>query len=130
MYQTLIPCPDCARHVRATESACPFCTATLPHSFSSLAPPDTRARLTRKATALFGVAALAVTSCAAAVGPDGSENRADAAAMTIDAAGSHDARTAVEAAVLRDAGFASDEGPDDRGNVGLLYGGPFNPDVR
>ena len=30
MYQPLLPCPACHRHVRATEGHCPFCDAALP----------------------------------------------------------------------------------------------------
>jgi hypothetical protein len=29
MTTTLIPCPACSRHVRASDAACPFCAAAL-----------------------------------------------------------------------------------------------------
>ena len=35
----LVPCAACARHVRASEAACPFCRAELPRSLRDAAPP-------------------------------------------------------------------------------------------
>jgi hypothetical protein len=59
----LTPCPHCERHVRSSESACPFCAAPL--ELSSPTPPVLpQKRLTRAATFAFG-AALAVTACGA-----------------------------------------------------------------
>ena len=149
MYQTLIPCPGCSRHIRAIESACPFCAATLSQSFSERAAPDTRSRLTRKATVLFGVAALAMSGCAAAIGPDGGEMRPDVPAadapVAQDAIGT-DSSDVMQSIVdtgppdnggamnlygappPQDAGFAdAGPGPDDGGSIGLLYGAPIDP---
>ena len=52
----LRPCPECRRHVRIDESACPFCAAAL----AAVAPPTLPVgRLTRAAVFTAG-AALAV----------------------------------------------------------------------
>ena len=32
MSSTLVPCSHCSRHVRAAESACPFCAAPMVHT--------------------------------------------------------------------------------------------------
>jgi hypothetical protein len=58
MYQPLRPCPACARHVRAVESACPFCAAALVPE-GPTAPRPEGPRLSRSAMLLLGSAALA-----------------------------------------------------------------------
>jgi hypothetical protein len=66
MSQPLVPCPSCARHVLATERACPFCAASLPEDplgRAVLGPPR---RLTRAAAWVIG-ASLAVASCSGEV---------------------------------------------------------------
>src|SRR5580658_2561143 len=66
----LLACPSCARHVRVSESACPFCATSLPASFGAGAaakPPP--ARLSRGELYAFGTAAaLAVAACGQMVG--------------------------------------------------------------
>lgn len=58
MYQPLRPCHACARHVRSTESACPFCAAALVPDVAD--PPSVEGpRLSRAAMLLLGSAALA-----------------------------------------------------------------------
>jgi hypothetical protein len=59
----LLPCPSCSRHVRAAESACPFCAAPLPAAFRDFKPPaPPRQRLSRAALFALG-AATATTAC-------------------------------------------------------------------
>ncbi len=58
MYQPLRPCPACDRHVRHTESACPFCAAALTPDVPE-APRVDGPRLSRSAMLLLGSAALA-----------------------------------------------------------------------
>lgn len=49
----LVPCPGCARHVRQSETSCPFCSAAL--SLDHLpAPVLPRSRLSRAAMFAFG----------------------------------------------------------------------------
>ena len=54
----LEPCPACQRHVKVTETACPFCAASLADAFATLAPRVVpRARLGRAAMFAAGVMA-------------------------------------------------------------------------
>jgi hypothetical protein len=63
----LAPCAACARHVRVSEEACPFCGVPLAASIRASAPPRGPAvRLTR--AALFAFGALGTSAVAAAVG--------------------------------------------------------------
>jgi hypothetical protein len=52
------PCPSCARHVRGSETTCPFCEAALPERASDVraAAPFTRA--VSRAAIVFGAAAI------------------------------------------------------------------------
>jgi len=73
----LTPCPRCERHVRNTESACPFCEASL--ELAALGPPSLpQKRLTRAATFAFG-ATLAVTACGGTTDDDDDDDTAGAA---------------------------------------------------
>jgi len=58
---SLVPCPSCARHVRATERVCPFCGAAVPPSFAGYVPRAPAERLSRAALVAF--AAVAVAGC-------------------------------------------------------------------
>lgn len=58
----LHPCPECNRHIRATETACPFCAAAITHAPIARRLPI--GRLTRAA-----VFASALAGTAAACGP-------------------------------------------------------------
>ncbi len=67
----LTPCPACRRHVRKTETTCPFCSASV--SLASVpAPVLPGSRLGRAATFAFGaslVGATALVSCSSDDGP-------------------------------------------------------------
>lgn len=66
MHQ-LVPCPNCDRHVRQNENACPFCSAEL--MLQHLAPPVLpRGRLGRAATFAFGASLVGATSLVACGG--------------------------------------------------------------
>jgi hypothetical protein len=55
-------CSSCARHVRVSEEACPFCGSALADSFRAApAPQAPGARLTRAALFAFGAGTLALT---------------------------------------------------------------------
>lgn len=60
----LLPCPSCARHVRASETACPFCEAVLADT-SPVSMSASAARLGRAAIFVAGTAlvATAATGC-------------------------------------------------------------------
>jgi hypothetical protein len=76
----LHPCPSCARHIRAGETACPFCDAALPETFGASAPAQSRGRPMSRAALLFAVAAVAAGcggSTDSSVGPtDGGRDAA------------------------------------------------------
>lgn len=68
MTTLLHPCPDCHRHVRTTESACPFCGVVLDATWASGAKALVRrvpagARLSRAALFAAGALAIAPTAC-------------------------------------------------------------------
>jgi hypothetical protein len=57
----LIPCPGCNRHVRQSESSCPFCSVAL--SLADTPPPLLpRSRLGRAATFAFGATVVSATA--------------------------------------------------------------------
>lgn len=62
MYKPLVPCPNCDRHVKASEGACPFCQVELGGDLSARIAPSTTARLSRAAAFAFGVS-VALTAC-------------------------------------------------------------------
>ena len=64
----LVPCPACQRHVRAAETACPFCEVALDTS-NTVAPELPTQRLGRAALFAFG-ATLAASLTATACGGD------------------------------------------------------------
>lgn len=125
MYQTLIPCPGCARHLRATERACPFCDTVLPHDLRERAAPDTSRRLSRAAAFAFGLGIAGCSSTAAGT---------DAA---VDVPVPSDRGSAGDSAVAPDTGVGTDvpsprdvtpprdaNGPDDDGGGAAEYGAP------
>lgn len=97
MYRPLVPCPACARHVLASETACPFCAASLPSNLAERAIPSAPTRLNRAAAFVFG-ASLAVTGCSSETTGGGTTGMSG--------------------------GAQEDAGLDDDGGVMPLYGGP------
>ena len=80
MSAPLVACPTCSRHVRLSESACPFCAAALPAGLVA-APLGPRRPYVGK-----GATALALTLAALGCAGKTEESPADAAvdAMTKD----------------------------------------------
>jgi hypothetical protein len=67
----LIPCPGCARHVRAFESSCPFCASALPESLrASLPARRPTGRLTRAALYTFGATSLTLAAACSSTSSD------------------------------------------------------------
>jgi hypothetical protein len=65
MAAHLAPCPSCSRHVRVSDSACPFCSATLPADLAGQgASPLPSERLGRAALATFRSTVSAVAASA------------------------------------------------------------------
>lgn len=115
----LVPCTACSRHVRATESACPFCHHDLPANLASRAIPSPTRRLDRLATFTFAVG-LTVAACG---GVSGDGDTVDPQDQTQD-----------DEAELRkkkkDAGSAAPDAGcvEDVGGFHALYGmPPFTP---
>jgi hypothetical protein len=71
MPQThLVACPSCARHVRVSEPACPFCKGTLSKALRETPERQGPAmRLSRGALYSFGVGALAVATACSSSSP-------------------------------------------------------------
>jgi hypothetical protein len=125
---SLAACPGCARHVRRTETACPFCGSAL-----SLPPAPVRGplpRLGRTATFAFG-AALSTTAAACST-PSTTEDTGpeleDVGFNDVAVYGGPDAGPADAGGGTTDAPSATDA-PDDAGidtgePIGPLYGGP------
>jgi hypothetical protein len=63
----LVPCPECSRHVRVSETECPFCA--LPLDLAGTPEPQLpRTRLGRAATFAFGATLASATALAACGG--------------------------------------------------------------
>src|SRR5882724_11130153 len=84
----LVPCPECSRHVRVSETECPFCA--LPLDLASTPPPQLpRGRLSRAATLAFGatlVSATAISACGGDAEQSGGPSDAGAAGVSIGGA--------------------------------------------
>lgn len=59
----LNPCPSCNRHVRAEETACPFCAAALPSRASLPERVLPRGRLSRAALIAAGATLAGLSAC-------------------------------------------------------------------
>jgi hypothetical protein len=68
----LVPCPECSRHVRVSETACPFCATPLGLA-GTPEPQLPKTRLGRAATFAFS-ATLASATALAACGTDNSDD--------------------------------------------------------
>ena len=101
----LTPCPACHRHVRKTETTCPFCSASV--SLAHLpAPVLPSSRLSRAATFAFGASLVGVT---ALVSCSSDDSPGTAVYGGPPAAG---------------AGSGGGSGDDDPGSFGGVYGSP------
>ncbi len=109
-----VPCSGCARHVRATDSLCPFCGEALPLSLRQRAPRVPTKRLGRAATIAFG-AALAASACSDGTGDDrDSGSMIDSGGGTHDSgSGDDDAGATMDSGSDEDAGTSDDAGSED-----------------
>ena len=115
MVYPLVPCPSCDRHVRASESACPFCKNSLPEGMESRAVPAATQRLSRAAAFVFG-ATVAVTGCSSEVIETGGTGAGGGGSNSSDATSGA-------------GGASADAGPDDDGGTMALYGDPIPSDA-
>ena len=121
---SLVPCPSCSRHVRSSESACPFCSSALPTNLGARAIPSAPRRLDRLAAFTFA-ATLVVTGCAVA-GDESDEQESEIGSVMpmyglppLPPCPVTDAGTPVQ-----DGGSATDAGPRDAGGFHAMYGLP------
>lgn len=126
--RSLVPCPQCGRHVFAGEAHCPFCANALPDDLGRLAVPGTTRRLTRAAAFAF-TASLSLAGCSSTgdsttsdAGHDGSTTDGS----TADGGGITPAYGApVDGGNVQPLyGAPADAGPDDSGGGQVLYGLP------
>jgi hypothetical protein len=120
MATPLAPCPSCTRHVRVSETLCPFCATTLPTDIAARgARPRVATRLARAGIFAVGTAVAAATSAACSSAPGA------------DAGGMPDMTVADTGPGGLDAAYGGppDLGPVDMGPGGIdaAYGGP--PDL-
>ena len=128
---TLAPCPSCARHVRATETACPFCARSLPRGLAARVPPAADVRLTRLAAFTFAAsvavgAGAVVVACSGQTDDGGERDSGGVAPMygepPSDAAGGDGSDAARDTG-----GIAPMYGePADSGGIGPAYGVPVD----
>jgi hypothetical protein len=116
----LTPCPECQRHVRTTESRCPFCDSALSLSRVAL-PVLPRSRLGRAATFAFGATLASATALLGCGGESESKKEGGGSAGGASAAGG--SASGGSAAGSSNAGNDSG-GASSFGGVGLLYGAP------
>lgn len=130
------PCPGCARHVRVSELACPFCAHSPRGGF--VAPPYVPPRrIGRAALLAFRVSAVATTACGSSTGLAGLDASPepvviDAGRSSTDAGASdsgHDAGWDAGAIVAEYGGPVFDDAGTDAGSVVDLYGAPPDPDA-
>jgi len=116
MASSLVPCPSCARHVRATERSCPFCRTALSASIASRVIPGATQRLSRAAAFTFA-ASLAATGCS-----DDPAPAADAA--VVDTGPGTDTGSGTDTGPATDMGVTDAGFPSDDGGMLAMYGGP------
>jgi hypothetical protein len=107
----LHPCPACARHVKRSETSCPFCSASIAlEGVAARARPTQR--MGRAATFAFGAAvATSLAACSGATTPTGT-----------------DANTSIDSGVSPLYGGPPDadatDAGTDTGGPGPMYGAP------
>jgi hypothetical protein len=130
----LHPCPSCARHLRAGETACPFCGAVLSGTFGASAPiAPSNGRPMSRAALLFAAATVAA-SCGGAIESTGAPDGGHDAARSADGGDDPDALPVTlygPGPVNEDAGRAQDAGTDSAGEydggMPVMYGpAPIN----
>lgn len=124
MYQPLVPCPSCKRHIRAAEAACPFCSSALPEDLAASAVPGATRRMSRAAAFVFG-ASLAVAGCSSETGGGAGGGDDNSSSSTT---GGADAGPSDDGGQMALYGAPGDGGPDDDGGGMAEYGAPVPVD--
>ncbi|HLK38388.1 MAG TPA: hypothetical protein VKU41_16610 [Polyangiaceae bacterium] len=134
----LAACPSCSRHVRLSETACPFCKAGLPSAFRERpAPSPPVRRLGRAALYALRMGAVSVTAVAAcggavtAAGGDGGEGDSSAlgdgssGASSSGSAGSGSANSGTASSGTTGSGTAGSGLGSSGTSVDAGFDGPF-----
>jgi hypothetical protein len=115
----LVPCPECSRHVRISETQCPFCAQPL--DLASVPEPRLpQGRLSRAATFAFG-ATLASATALAACGGSAEESSTNGAGAGGAPSGAGGTRT--------DGGNGGSAQAGSIGTIMASYGGAPRPPV-
>lgn len=133
----LLPCSGCARHVRASETACPFCGAAIT---ATAAPRVPSTRLGRAKTFAFGavVATSSIVGCSSSTTPGtDSGTRVDAQIADSGGGGSDtgtgtdsgspgdDAGSGTDSGTATDSGTGgTDSGTEPDAGIAPPYGAP------
>jgi hypothetical protein len=110
MNSCLHSCPACARHIRASETGCPFCGARLPEGFGVCAKSKSAAGPALSRAAVLFVGATAAASCGG----------------TADATGTSDAAADTTTDAANDAAVDAGDGGDGGGPVALYGPAPID----
>jgi hypothetical protein len=112
----LLACKSCGRHVRITESACPFCESPLPPNLAkAIRPQAPGLHLSRAALYAFGATSL--TLAAACSRAEGEKSSDASETVTVEAGHDQGVRSTTDAG-----GAEADQGDD--GATVAMYGGP------
>jgi hypothetical protein len=106
---SLAPCTSCSRHVKTTETSCPFCKADL-GELKAAPLPFVKQRMTRAAAYALG-ASLVVAGCSGSTVSTGDGGTSDGGGPSGDGGGGRDG--------------SSTDGPSDEGNIQPPYGAPL-----
>ncbi|MEO8875485.1 MAG: hypothetical protein ABI461_07860 [Polyangiaceae bacterium] len=123
----LVPCPGCARHVRASESACPFCSADLPNDLASRAVPAATRRMSRGAVFTFAATVVvgSVVACGGDIVVDQGGGQTMYGLANIEDSGAYDSGQP-----MPPYGIAYvDSGEDDGGGILPMYGAAYPDDA-
>lgn len=142
MYQPLVACPSCHRHIRTTEAQCPFCAAAIAADLAARAIPSATSRMSRAAAFLFG-ASIALGCGSEITSEESGSASGDPSGGTTSSSSSSSSSSSgaggsmeVDAGLNDDGGAAAmyglppplDAGPDDDGGGSADYGAPPLPD--
>jgi hypothetical protein len=134
MSDRLLPCPTCSRHIRVSESSCPFCATSVPARFENgRLPVAVPRRLSRAALFALGGLAIAPVACAGETEDDADSNASGGQGATGGSGG--DGATAGSGGDGATAGSGGDTNVPvygapvaTGGDTGApVYGAPFNP---
>lgn len=116
--KSLVVCPDCTRHIRRTEKACPFCRMTVTAKLAQ-APerPMPTERLNRSALFAFAAAGIGAVACASSAAPERDDNK-----VIVENGGGGSLGPGGATTVGGQGGTAGGGGYLDHGNGGALYG--------